>query len=308
MDAAEPWPFWSEGDAEPSGIIDDYDIGALIYNGPFSLVFHGTGVRGPHEGKHLALKFLKHRDTAKIDRELRILKTLRHPNIVPMLGDFRYRTFHCIVFPYAECGTLEDYGFRRRERLSVRDAHWVLFQVLNALSYVHRMGFVHGDVKPPNVLVHGRDEVKVWVCDFGLTKSVEEDQKLTGILGTDLYQAPELFVRKGFSEKVDIWGVGVVLYRMMTGVAPFISRSDINPRRMGMIFREPAWRVKVDGVKGLLEKLLSIDAGKRLSANEALKDRWVSSLMDWKEDFAEDPRKSVVMSAETARELSERAH
>jgi calcium/calmodulin-dependent protein kinase (CaM kinase) II len=317
MEISEAWNYWNEGDPEPSGIINDYEIGRRIYSGPFSLVFRATAIRGAHMGKQLALKFLKHRkgmaESSKIDFELELLRLLRHPNIVPMLGNFRYKMFHCIIFPYAECGTLDDYAFRQRSkfRMSMEQANVVLRQLLEGLSHIHAMGFVHCDVKPANVLVHEVDQKgrpKLWLCDFGLAKRHEEAAKYTGILGTDCFQAPELFVKKGFSEKVDLWALGVVFYRVLTGAAPFVSRGDINPRRMAAIFRPPGWTVRVEGVKELVGRLLEFDPGKRITAHQALKDPWVGSLSDETEAEMEEREKEVIEEATNAPEIATRAN
>jgi serine/threonine protein kinase len=317
MDAAESWPYWTEADAEPSGVINNYRIGKRIYNGPFSFVFHGTAVRGPHLGKQLAFKFLKHRknvaEAPRIDHELQLLRNLRHHSIVPMLSDFRHNTYHCIVFPYAEHGTLEDFIFRQksRTRLSLEQAHAVLFQLLEALEHVHAMGFVHSDVKPANVLIHSIDDKgrpRVWLCDFGLTKSHEEAEKFAGRLGTDFYEAPELFARRGFSEKVDLWAVGVILYRLVTGLIPFTSRVDINPRRLPVIFQGPAWCVKSEKVKVFVGRMLEIDPKKRLSAKDAMKDAWVSSLIETVEKCSDDLEKEVLVEPKVIRGVTARAN
>jgi serine/threonine protein kinase len=308
MSCAESWGYWTEVSPDPCGVVGSYQIGKRIYAGPFSLVFAGCAVRGPHAGKQLAFKFLKHRkdvaEAAKIEQELDLLKTLRHRNIVPMLGDFRYKVFHCIVFPYAEHGNLEDYVFRGkvRHRMSLEQSHSVVFQLLDSLSYVHAMGYCHCDVKPANILVHSADDQgrpRIWLCDFGLAKSHSQAAKFVGIIGTDFFQAPELYAMRSFTEKVDIWAVGVIFYRQLTGLLPFTSRSDFTPRRFPHIFEPPVWSVKKEEVKSFLIGLLALDPGKRFSANEAMKDPWVQSL-PFLLDNSSDSEKEVIIELEKA--------
>jgi serine/threonine protein kinase len=308
MDSAESWSYWNETEPEPCGIIRNYEIGKRIYTGPFSLVFDGTAVRGPHMGKRLAFKFLKHRkdvaEATTIEQELKLLKTLRHRNIVPMLGDFRYKVFHCIVFPYAQHGTLDDYVFRgkARHRLSLEQSHSVLFQLLDSLSYVHAMGYCHCDVKPANILVHAVDDKarpQIWLCDFGLARSHCHAAKFGGIIGTDFFQAPELYARRGFSEKVDIWAVGVIVYRNLTGLLPFTSRNEFTPQRFSQLFESRIWSIKKEEVKTFVKGLLELDPVKRFSAIQAMKNPWVQSLMKLLEN-PEDSEKEVFIELEKA--------
>jgi serine/threonine protein kinase len=279
-------PFWKESEPDPCGQVNDFLIGDRLYNGPYSVVFRATAVRGPHVGKTVALKFLKHRqhifEGPRIRREVQLLKILRHPNIVPILEEFSYNCFHCVVSPFAEHGTLESYAFRSKMWLTADQTRAVAVQLLKALAHVHRMGFVHCDVKPENILVHsvvgGRPQI--WLCDFGLTKMISESASLGGIRGTELYQAPEIFNRKGFNEKVDEWAGGVVLHRLLTGVGPFMSRSQMNERVLEANFKGVLWGRAAETAKGLVRGLLALDPGKRISAEEALKDGWLHPLTE----------------------------
>jgi serine/threonine protein kinase len=275
------FPFWNNSESEPSGEVDDFEIGSRLYDGPYSIVFRAQGIRGVHAGKTVALKFLKHRQTVfesdRIQRELSFLRSLKHPNIVPILDDFQYRCFHCLVFPFAEYGTLEDYALRSRSRVSIGNARWIAAQMLEGLRFMHRRGFVHCDVKPANVLVHSivNGIPQIWLCDFGLTRSVEEAMKLGGIRGTEFYQAPEIFAMKGFSEKVDEWAVGVIVHRMLTGVAPVMSRSQMNERSLDNVFRGSVWGGSAKVGKEVVKGLLTVDPVKRMSAEEALNGEWL---------------------------------
>jgi serine/threonine protein kinase len=306
MSNPDSWLYWNETEPEPHGIIENYEIGERVYTGPYSLVFQGSAVRGPHMGRPLAFKFLKHRKDAaeacNIDQELNLLKTLRHRNIVPILCDFRYKVFHCIVFPYAEHGNLEDYVWRGkcRHRLSLEQSHSVIFQLLDSLSYLHAMGYCHCDVKPANVLVHsvnGKGILRIWLCDFGLSKHHAHAAKFMGILGTDFFEAPEMYRMCGFTEKVDIWAVGVIFYRALTGFIPFTSKSDFAPRRFPRIFEPPFWSIKKEEIKTFLLGLLELDPGKRLSAKDAMKDRSMQSIMNRLEN-SEDSEMEVFIEME----------
>jgi doublecortin-like kinase 3 len=142
------------------------------------------------------------------------------------------------------------------------------------------MGFVHCDVKPENIVIHSVvDKIpQIWLCDFGLTKSISDATNFRGICGTEFYQSPEIFKRSGFTEKVDEWSAGVILHRLLTGLCPVMSRSQMNERALEANFKGIAWTGITEAAKGLVHRLLALDPKKRISGAEGLQAEWLRPL------------------------------
>jgi serine/threonine protein kinase len=304
------FPYWKPSDATPEGEIKDFLVGDNLFKGPFSLVYRAIGIRGDFAGRQLALKFVKHRkgvaEASVIEREIKLLKSLRHPCIVPILDDFRYGSYHCIVFPYAEHGSLEDYlAPSNRPYLNSDQARSVAFQVLRAVSYIHSMGIVHCDIKLANILVHTADshDLRIWLCDFGLAKSTADAARFEGAVGTDGFRPPESYIGFGFTEVVDEFAVGVVVYRALLGVFPFGSAKCLRARRVDAIMQQQGWTGHLAVAKKCVWRLLDPDEKTRISASEALKDDWMRPLLENEgqtETDCEECTDRITMPVETA--------
>jgi serine/threonine protein kinase len=134
---------------------------------------------------------------------------------------------------------------------------------------------VHADVKLTNILVRVPDQLRpvIWLCDFGISRSVDEARRVTWLVGTTDYAAPEILLRKGFDQKVDVWAFGVTLYRLLCGSFPFSVRAgpiDWTPK-----FHEDPWTTISLRCKIFVESLLKRLPDKRLSAVDALRDHWL---------------------------------
>ena len=162
----------------------------------------------------------------------------------------------------------------------------VAWQVLKALNYLHSHYIVHKDIKPENILITEGKQFGIKLIDFGITVNIngynEEDIFLTG---TNSYIAPELFVDPTkLTTKVDSWALGVTLFKMVTGIEPFVEPNSIK-LTLQIINSEPdfsseKWnKISLQG-KEFIRKLLSKKISERPSAEEALKDNWFSELIN----------------------------
>jgi len=191
-------------------------------------------------GRPVALKYhkaLTQDDQRQIERllqEARTVANLRHPNVAivyttesyPESGDY------CVVMEYADGGTLA-HLLETEGRLSIERTLDVGIQVCTALEYVHRMGHIHRDVKPSNILFfRADDQVVAKIADFGLSRSVQvgdhrpEDQE-GQVSGTWEYAAPELLRNETIDNRIDLYSLGVVLYEMLVGKPPFPYTGDV---------------------------------------------------------------------------------
>ena len=212
-----------------------YRIQRMIAHGGMGVVYLAEHIE---LGRLVALKILKHHhdsDNAgafqeRFTLEARTLGNLDHPNIVTLYDYGRTednRFFLALEFIDGPRFTdLIREGLMPPER-AVR----LLLQVCRALRYSHRRGVIHRDLKPSNLLIHtdddGRENVKV--VDFGLVKVLEDDQSLTQaglILGSPHCMSPEQVKGLSVDERTDIYAIGVLLFRAVTGTWPFHGESS----------------------------------------------------------------------------------
>ena len=186
-------------------------------------------------GREVVIKVLPPEVAAELSaerfrREIQFAAKLQHPHIVPLLTSGEVSGAPYFTMPFVEGESLRA-RLGRVGELPVREAVRILREVASALSYAHKHGVVHRDMKPDNVML--TDEFAL-VTDFGVAKAVTESTKepgsstLTGIgvtLGTPAYMAPEQATMDSVDHRADIYAFGVMAYEMLTGSLPFAGRS-----------------------------------------------------------------------------------
>ena len=156
---------------------------------------------------------------ARFEREIKLLRTLRHPNIVPILSFGEEDGHSYIVMPFYANGTLQDR--LGRGTLNPREGGRLMGQVSAALEYAHRQGIVHRDVKPSNILLD-QDE-NAMLSDFGFAQVQDASLSLTGsaLIGTPAYMSPEQCTGDPVDARSDQYSLGVILHQITTGKLPF---------------------------------------------------------------------------------------
>jgi serine/threonine protein kinase len=206
-----------------------YRLDSLLGLGGMSAVFRASDLEGQSVAvKILHAELLDSEAAVRFERESKLVSGLSHPHVVATLASGRDELLgHYLVMPLLSGrdldGALEVHG-----ALAPESAVRVALQAARGLSAAHRIGVVHRDVKPGNLLLD-RDgaEVIIKVSDFGIAKRLDGDgeDSLTATgsqLGTPDYAAPEqLKNAKDADERADVWGLGATLYQMLCGVAPF---------------------------------------------------------------------------------------
>src|SRR5438552_15491003 len=212
-----------------------YKISKRIGSGGMGEVYLATDMTA---GRKAALKLLPMRFTGDASRlkrfqqEARAVVALNHPNILTVYEIGEDHSTHYIASEMIEGETLRHRLMRGRMELS--EAVDVAIQVASALSVAHEAGIVHRDIKPENIMLRPDGYVKV--LDFGIAKLAEQEVPVTmprdealllvetnlgSILGTVRYMSPEQACGTPVDKGTDIWSLGVVLYEMVTGHAPF---------------------------------------------------------------------------------------
>jgi serine/threonine-protein kinase len=213
--------------------------------------------------------------TERFLREVEIAGALSHPNIVPLYDSGDAGGVLYYVMAYVEGESLFE-RLERERRLPLADAFQITHDVASALGYAHSRGVLHRDVKPENILL---SEGRALVADFGLARAIgaADYHKLTqtGVrIGTIYYMSPEqIRAAHDLDQRADIYGLGCILYEMLTGEPPYTGRSayDVFER----IMRAPvpsAQRLRAEvpqAVEQALAKALAKSAADRFATMEA---------------------------------------
>ena len=151
-------------------------------------------------------------------------------------------------------------------------------QVLSIITYSHQNNIVHRDLKPENILLEdkGSDSI-IKIIDWGCAKNFNKNEKLTNKDGTPYYIAPEV-LEGNYDEKCDIWSCGVILYIMLCGYPPFDGESEeeiLDKVKKGSFeFPKEEWKNISKDAIDLIEKMLTFESNKRISALECLRHNW----------------------------------
>ncbi len=225
-------------------------------------------------GEKLAIKVLekdkltKEDDIMRVRREIDILSKVRHPNIVQLYEVIETQKYFFFIMEYAEEGELSEY-IESRERLPEEESARFFRQLIEAVKYLHSIGCAHRDVKPSNILVDWRRDIKL--IDFGLGNEYSEDEKLKTACGSPCYAAPEIINGEKYDPiSVDIWSSGITLYAMLCGDLPFSeeSKSVLYDRILSCKFAIPKYLSS--SAADLLRKILVRDVKKRIDIDNIL--------------------------------------
>ena len=192
----------------------------------------------------------------------------KHPNVMPLVGARNFNGQIAIISEYAPDGSLEDL-LRAKGKLSVEEAVEMTIGILKGLQHLHESGIIHRDLKPANILLDGKTPR---LTDFGISRIISADSLSETISGTWAYMAPECFDGKR-NMQTDIWSVGVILYRMLTGNLPFPQKEQ-TALIGSIIMQEP--EPLADEISSVVKKLVS----KTLSKNSLDRPNVYSLIFD----------------------------
>ncbi|KAM6441337.1 calcium/calmodulin-dependent protein kinase type II subunit delta isoform 6-T6 [Liasis olivaceus] len=261
---------------------DEYQLFDELGKGAFSVVRRCMKITTGQEyaAKIINTKKLSARDHQKLEREARICRLLKHPNIVRLHDSISEEGFHYLVFDLVTGGELFE-DIVAREYYSEADASHCIQQILEAVLHCHQMGVVHRDLKPENLLLASKSKgAAVKLADFGLAIEVQgEQQAWFGFAGTPGYLSPEVLRKDPYGKPVDMWACGVILYILLVGYPPFWDEDQhrlYQQIKAGAYdFPSPEWDTVTPEAKDLINKMLTINPAKRINASEALKHPWI---------------------------------
>lgn len=255
---------------------DVYRIGQVIGRGTYASVRFCIN---KSTGAQRALKVIpKNRFNPDqediLQNEVRIHKSLDHPNIIKMFEYFRDENRYYISMEICSGGEL--LKLIQKGPLEEKQAKHFMRQILHVVNYMHCKRIVHRDLKPENLLVDGSDH-SLKLIDFGLSIKLLKGRRLRDRQGTPYYLAPEV-ISKNYDLKCDSWSAGCILYAMLCGKPPFNAENDLEVLRLIKIGRYymggPIWARISPQAKDLVHNLLQYDPTKRFSISQALEHQW----------------------------------
>jgi serine/threonine protein kinase len=198
----------------------------MIGKGSFGKVHLGIHILSK---KKVAIKCIdkayikEERAQRKIVQEVKILRSVNHPNIIKILEVFENKKFVFIVTEYACRGDLLKY-MRENGVFRESKAKPISAQILAGLEYCHSKRILHRDIKLDNILLDESMHVKM--CDFGVSRFMTVGEYIKERCGTPAYIAPEVISGKGYKNfHADVWSLGVLMYALTTGTIPFKAKT-----------------------------------------------------------------------------------
>eukprot|EP00298_Acanthocystis_sp_HF-20_P011768 c19563_g1_i2.p1 GENE.c19563_g1_i2~~c19563_g1_i2.p1 ORF type:complete len:346 (-),score=99.48 c19563_g1_i2:1063-2100(-) len=309
-----------QGEHVDGHILEKFEIKKRIGKGAYGYVWR---VVEKKTGQVFALKkifdaFQNSTDAQRTFREVKFLQQLKdHENIVKLFDIYKADNDKDLYLVFEFMDT-DLYAVIKANILEVVHQHYVIYQLVKSLKYLHSAGVIHRDIKPSNLLLN--NECLLKVCDFGLARYVksEDNPILTDYVATRWYRAPEILVGStNYTTAVDMWSVGCIVGELILKRPLFTGSSTMNQLEiivellgypsqqeiesiqspfaatmLASVKRKatPSWADRFPGVDpqalDLMQKLLAYDPSKRLSAEECLKHPYLEEFHDEEDEPA----------------------
>eukprot|EP00899_Mesostigma_viride_P029324 jgi/Mesvir1/9577/Mv16477-RA.1 len=248
--------------------VGHYRVGKLLGVGSFAVVFLAT-----HRvtGRFVALKVTENKGNSTVEREIEVLRRLRHKNIAKMYEVIRTPRLTFIVMEYVSGGDLFDHVANSRSAgLPEEEARKLFRGMLSAVDHCHANYVLHRDLKLENVLLDEQGEVKL--VDFGLSTFLQPAARMNTFCGTPAYASPEVLTGSAsLGPECDIWSLGVMLYTLMTAAMPFQTDPALV---IAGNYRLPA-HISPD-CSDLIRRMLRNKPGERISMVGIMNHPWVN--------------------------------
>ncbi|KAL7553234.1 hypothetical protein ACHAWF_016495 [Thalassiosira exigua] len=259
-----------------------------------------------HAGYHASIKMGINRDSMQryavksirktgevrltdLHREVTLLREVNHANIVELADIYEDHYYLHLVTQLYTGGDLFDRIVQKKKSSDAtcfeeRQAAAIMYEILNALSYLHKNDIVHRDVKPENIVFEtDKDGSPIRIVDFGFARKHFEDSfepYMSTIVGTTHFLAPEV-LRQKYDKSCDVWSAGVVAFAMLCGYLPFNGRSKKEVfdaiKRGKLQLRSRDWSGTSKDAKDFVRRLLRSNPKRRMTIEQALQHPWIKN-------------------------------
>jgi serine/threonine protein kinase len=206
-----------------------YEFKKPIESGGFGKVFLAMEIATQNECaiKEISTENYSNEMLYNMSRECMILKEMSHKNIIKFHTFFTHNDNFYLVMDYARGGELSKL-LEEKRKLSETEAKKIFKQIYNAVCYIHGKNIIHRDLKPNNILFLDEERTHIAIIDFGISGTANGNQREQIKAGTAKFLPPEMLSGKEYSSntKLDIWALGVILYRMVEGCYPFEGKNN----------------------------------------------------------------------------------
>ena len=276
--------------------VGQYAIGKVLGHGTFGEVKLATHIPS---GEQVAVKILEKSkmqekaDIRRVNREIKILKKARHPNIIQLYEVLDTPKNIYLMMENCEGGEMFDYIVAHRH-VSEPQACKFFHQIVEGVDILHQAEITHRDLKPENLLL--KSSPGGWlikIVDFGLSNTHEGGKLLTTACGSPCYAAPEMIAGKHYSGPLaDIWSMGIILFALVCGYLPFedANTNVLYKKILSGDYKAPKW-ISAE-VRDLIGRILETNPAKRITMEEIRAHAWYQTVEE-----SEIP-KDVVTEAE----------
>ncbi|XP_039008387.1 serine/threonine-protein kinase ATG1a-like isoform X2 [Hibiscus syriacus] len=285
-------------------VVGNYILGPRIGSGSFAVVWrsrhrqHGLEVAV----KEIDKKLLSSKVSENLLKEISILSTINHPNIIRFFEAIETEDRIFLVLEYCDGGDLAAY-INRHGKVSEEIARHFMRQLAAGLQVLQEKHLIHRDLKPQNLLLSIKGETpQLKIGDFGFARSLTPEDLAATLCGSPLYMAPEIIQNKKYDAKADLWSVGAILFQLVTGKPPFNGNSQLQLfqnilRSTELQFPEGSLQELHPDSVGLCRSLLRHNPVERLTFREFFNHK-----------FLREASKRVDVEPDTSRLPSESMH
>jgi len=256
----------------PSLEFEHFLVGKTLGHGSYGIVKQATDIRTQ---KQVALKIMSVNSRTKkiIETESYLTSTLKHANIAQLFEVKENKRDGTVCLVMELINGCDLFDLIEKTTLTEAEARTLFSQIVDALDYCHSQGIVHRDLKPENILVDRQGNAKI--IDWGLGASLKKGEKLIGFVGSAEYAAPEVHCKKHYTEAIDCWSLGVLLYVLVERLFPWdgATHEEIIQKIKQADFVPPVRASS--SCKDLIANLLQVDASKRFTTKDILNHPWL---------------------------------